>query len=43
MAISGPEDIAVDQGGNVYVADTANNRVSVFASRSHISSVAFSR
>src|SRR5918995_157077 len=27
-----PEGIAVDQAGNVYVADTANNRVQVFSS-----------
>jgi hypothetical protein len=38
-----PEGIAVDSSsGNVYVADTANNHISVFTSRSPISNVAFS-
>jgi DNA-binding beta-propeller fold protein YncE len=27
-----PEDVAVDSGGNVYIADTGNNRVQVFDS-----------
>src|SRR5215212_7476896 len=30
--LSSPEGIAVDQEGNVYVADTANNRIQVFSS-----------
>ena len=30
--LSPPEGIAVDQEGNVYVADTANNRIQVFSS-----------
>jgi aldose sugar dehydrogenase len=30
--LASPEGIAVDQGGNVYVADTANNRIQVFSS-----------
>src|SRR5918995_1628482 len=30
--LSWPEGIAVDQAGNVYVADTANNRIKKFSS-----------
>jgi glucose/arabinose dehydrogenase/plastocyanin len=38
-----PEGVAVDSSsGNVYVADTAYNRISAFTSRSPISNVAFS-
>jgi hypothetical protein len=38
-SLSSPEGIAVDSSsGNVYVADTANNRISVFSSRSPIDS-----
>ena len=38
-----PEGVAVDSSsGNVYVTDTANNRVLGFASHSPISNVAFS-
>ena len=38
-----PEGIAVDpSSGNVYVADTGNNRISAFASRSPITNVSFS-
>ena len=29
--LSGPKGIAIDQEGNVYVADTANNRIQVFS------------
>ena len=32
VKLSGPEGIAVDQQGNVYVADTANSRIQVFSS-----------
>ena len=40
--LSSPEGIAVDSSsGNVYVADTGNNRISVFTSRSPVGSEAF--
>jgi DNA-binding beta-propeller fold protein YncE len=42
-SLSSPAGIAVDSSsGNVYVADTANNRISAFTSRSPISNVSFS-
>ena len=31
-SLKSPEGIALDQEGNVYVADTANNRIQVFSS-----------
>ena len=32
VPLNSPAGIAVDQEGNVYVADTANNRIQVFSS-----------
>ena len=40
--MSSPAGIALDQEGNVYVADTGNSIVSVWTFRSHVSNVAFS-
>ena len=31
-SLNSPQGIALDQSGNVYVADTANNRIQVFSS-----------
>jgi hypothetical protein len=37
----GPEGIALDQGGNVYVADAAKNCILAFTSHSPIADVSF--
>jgi aldose sugar dehydrogenase len=42
IRLSSPSGIALDQQGNVYVADTDNNRISAFASYSPIRSMTFS-
>jgi hypothetical protein len=36
IRLSSPSGIALDQEGYVYVADTANDRISAFSSRSPI-------